>query len=127
MGVVNYYFERATEIDDFGEYLNEVASAIVDTAPVSTCRIMLSNPSKSFLKTIALASVPEAKWKGKYQVDIPLKNLPLHKHVLTSGQAIDFDQDNTNSRMGLEELSKVLPENIQFGYILPIIIEDLPE
>ncbi len=124
LGAIQHSLEQGLSAGDLSSFLRETARTVVDTETAAFCRITLSDPDRTHLKTAALTQVRTLGWSMKQLHEIPLEKTELHKRALLDKAKIDFDQRNQEQKLSDVERSFLLPDGVVCGTIIPILVGD---
>jgi GAF domain-containing protein len=122
LGALRYYQEKALSTDDVSGLLHDLANLIVNSDAAAFCRIMLSDPDKSVLKTAAIAQVRSLRWSMQQLSGVAVEKTTLHKKALLERCQIEFNQKDNESRVPDGEAAFLLPDGVKSGIITPLEI-----
>jgi hypothetical protein len=124
LGAIQFYLEQARSTSDVAELLHEMASMAVNAGTTAFCKITLSDPQKSILRTAALAQARDLRWSMQHLLSVPVSKVELHGMALLNRIRVSFDQDDPHQSISESELSFLMPQGIKRGEILPLVIGD---
>ena len=122
LGALRYYQEKALATNDISALLHELANLIVNSDAAAFCRIMLTDPEKSELKTSAFAQVRPLRWTMQQLSGVAVEKTTFHKKAISEHNQIDFDQRDIATRIPDNEAAFLLPVGVKSGIITPIEI-----
>jgi transcriptional regulator with GAF, ATPase, and Fis domain len=122
LGALRYYQEKALASNDISGLLHDLANLIVNSDAAAFCRIMLSDPDKTVLKTAALAQVRPLRWSMQQLSGVAVDKTTFHKKALLERTQIEFDQKDSESKIPDNEAAFLLPDGVKSGIITPLEI-----
>jgi len=125
-GALQYYQEKSLSAVNLSGFLKELASLVVDLAPVTFCRIIFADARREYFKTIGLAQVRDLVWPEKDSSKVKLQDTALHRKALLGRTNLYFRLEGGDNTPTEDEKNLLFPDGIKHGMIVPLMVGDTP-